>query len=108
MSLPQCFLSKTLLCCVGVLGLLLGATAVPCLGCVSKDQAGAVSGVAVARQSWSTEDGLPQNSVHVILQTHDGFLWVATEGGLARFDGLSFKVFQQANEAAFTSDDVCC
>ena len=56
----------------------------------------------------STDDGLPQNSVHAILQTHDGFLWIATEGGLARFDGLNFRVFQQASEPAFTSDDICC
>ncbi|MEO6805828.1 MAG: two-component regulator propeller domain-containing protein [Edaphobacter sp.] len=62
----------------------------------------------VALQSWSTDEGLPQNSVHAILQTHDGFLWAATEGGLARFDGLSFQVFQQSNESAFTSDDVSC
>ena len=113
MSLPQCFLSKTPLCCVGVLGLLLAATAVPSQGFRSKDRedagpGGAVARQAWARQTWSTEDGLPQNSVHAILQTKDGFLWVATEGGLARFDGLNFKVFQQANEGAFTSDDVCC
>jgi signal transduction histidine kinase/ligand-binding sensor domain-containing protein len=113
MSLPQCFLSKTLLCCVGVLGLLLAATAVLSQGFRSKDQTGAAPGGVVARQawarqSWSTEDGLPQNSVHAILQTKEGFLWVGTEGGLTRFDGLNFKVFQQANETAFTSDDVCC
>jgi signal transduction histidine kinase/ligand-binding sensor domain-containing protein len=62
----------------------------------------------LARQSWSTEEGLPQNSVHAILQTHDGFLWIATEGGLARFDGVNFRVFAQASESAFTSDDVYC
>jgi signal transduction histidine kinase/ligand-binding sensor domain-containing protein len=109
MNWPQFSLSKTMLCRAGVLGLLLGATAVPCQVVGGKDQAaGGVMGGAVARQSWSTEDGLPQNSVHAILQTRDGFLWVATEGGLARFDGLNFKVFQQAREPAFTSDDVCC
>jgi signal transduction histidine kinase/ligand-binding sensor domain-containing protein len=59
-------------------------------------------------QEWSTEDGLPQNSVHQILQTRDGFLWIATEGGVARFDGERFKIFNQANEPAFTTDDTCC
>ena len=43
--------------------------------------------------NWSTEHGLPQNSVTAIAQDHDGYLWVATAGGLARFDGVRFKVF---------------
>ena len=59
-------------------------------------------------QSWSTEQGLPQDSVHQILQTSDGFLWLATEAGVARFDGLGFQVFDRHNEAAFASDDTCC
>lgn len=59
-------------------------------------------------QSWSTEDGLPQNSVRQTLQTSDGFLWIATEGGLARFDGISFKVFRREDVAAFPSDDIAC
>jgi ligand-binding sensor domain-containing protein len=43
--------------------------------------------------SWTTENGLPQNSVHAIHQTRDGYLWVATFGGLVRFDGVSFTLF---------------
>lgn len=62
----------------------------------------------LAHQSWSTEEGLPQTSVHAITQTPDGFLWIATEAGLARFDGISFRVFDHSTDAAFTSDDVCC
>jgi ligand-binding sensor domain-containing protein len=108
MNLERFSLSKTMLCRAGVFGLLLGATAVLCQGFGGKDHATGGMGGAVARQSWSTEDGLPQNSVHAILQAHDGFLWAATEGGLARFDGQNFKVFRQASEPAFTSDDVCC
>jgi signal transduction histidine kinase/ligand-binding sensor domain-containing protein len=57
---------------------------------------------------WSTETGLPQNSVHQVLQTNDGYLWIATEGGLSRFDGISFKTFTQENERTFTSDDISC
>lgn len=41
--------------------------------------------------SWTTDNGLPQISVNSILQTADGFLWVATFGGLARYDGLRFE-----------------
>ena len=43
--------------------------------------------------SWTTENGLPQNSVHAIHQTNDGYLWLATFGGLVRFDGVSFTLF---------------
>jgi HD-GYP domain-containing protein (c-di-GMP phosphodiesterase class II)/ligand-binding sensor domain-containing protein len=46
---------------------------------------------------WTTEDGLPQGSVTALAQTHDGYLWMATFGGLARFDGLSFAVFGLAD-----------
>jgi len=46
----------------------------------------------LSQQAWSTEEGLPQSSVHGVAQTTDGYLWIATEGGLARFDGVSFKV----------------
>ncbi len=59
-------------------------------------------------QAWTTENGLPQNSVHAIFQSRDGYLWIATEGGIARFDGLEFHVFQRENTPAITSDDVCC
>ncbi len=58
--------------------------------------------------SWSTEQGLPQNSVHSIEQTSDGYIWVATEGGLARFDGIRFKTFQKQTDPAFRSNDICC
>ncbi len=44
-------------------------------------------------RSWQTEEGLPQNTVNAILQTRDGFLWVGTSGGLARFDGARFRKF---------------
>ncbi len=62
----------------------------------------------LSHQAWGTEEGLPQNSVHAIVQGRDGYLWVATEGGLARFDGVSFKTYGRATDAAFESDDVCC
>lgn len=44
--------------------------------------------------SYSTDEGLPQNSVYAILQDHYGYLWIGTEDGLARFDGLSFNVYK--------------
>src|ERR1041385_1028097 len=42
---------------------------------------------------WQTEDGLPQNSVTAIVQTRDGYLWLGTYSGLARFDGVRFVPF---------------
>lgn len=44
-------------------------------------------------RAWGTESGLPQNTVNAIVQTRDGYLWLGTQGGLARFDGVRFKVF---------------
>jgi signal transduction histidine kinase/ligand-binding sensor domain-containing protein len=43
---------------------------------------------------WQTEDGLPDNSVTGVAQTSDGYLWVATYGGLMRFNGASFSAVQ--------------
>jgi ligand-binding sensor domain-containing protein len=40
------------------------------------------------------EDGLSNNSINWILQTNDGFLWIATKDGLNRYDGQGFKVFK--------------
>lgn len=42
------------------------------------------------RADFTIEDGLPDNTVNAILQTRNGFLWVGTDGGLARFDGERF------------------
>jgi len=46
---------------------------------------------------WQTSDGLPANTVTAIAQTPDGYLWVATLNGLARFDGVRFTVFGEAD-----------
>jgi hypothetical protein len=42
-------------------------------------------------RAWQTDEGLPDNSVTGVAQTSDGFLWVATYGGLLRFDGAKFE-----------------
>jgi ligand-binding sensor domain-containing protein len=43
---------------------------------------------------FSKEDGLPSSIVNVILQTRNGFLWVGTAEGLARFDGRHFTTIE--------------
>jgi signal transduction histidine kinase/ligand-binding sensor domain-containing protein len=55
-------------------------------------------------QSWQTDTGLPQNTVHAIVQGRDGFLWIATEGGLVRFDGVDFRAYTRANTPGLPSD----
>ena len=55
---------------------------------------------------WHTEDGLPQNSVNAMLQDHHGYIWIGTFGGLARFDGERFTVFDSANTPGFGSDQI--
>lgn len=42
-------------------------------------------------KAWQTDDGLPLDAVYAIAQTPDRFLWIATEDGLARFDGAEFQ-----------------
>lgn len=48
-------------------------------------------------RTWQVESGLPQNKVTAILQTRDGYLWLGTYNGLARFDGMHFTVFDDNN-----------
>jgi signal transduction histidine kinase/ligand-binding sensor domain-containing protein len=57
-------------------------------------------------RSWKTEDGLPDNAVTAVVQTRDGYLWAGTYGGLARFDGAHFTVFNSASTPALQSDRV--
>ncbi|MDB6162828.1 MAG: hypothetical protein JWL98_260, partial [Xanthomonadaceae bacterium] len=42
--------------------------------------------------TWDMDDGLPHNGVTRILEAKDGYLWVGTQAGLARFDGVRFTV----------------
>src|SRR4051812_3038037 len=42
---------------------------------------------------WSQQQGLPQDTIRAITQTADGFLWLGTDEGLARFDGYEFVAF---------------
>jgi ligand-binding sensor domain-containing protein len=53
---------------------------------------------------WLTENGLPQNTVHAIAQTQDGYIWIGTEEGLARFDGVKFTVFDKQNTPEIKSN----
>lgn len=58
------------------------------------------------RQSWQSDTGLPQNTVHTILQTPDGYIWMATEGGLVRFDGQDLRTFDPENTPQLPSASI--
>lgn len=67
-------------------------------------------GVAAAEETsawrfraWQTDEGLPDNSVTGVAQTRDGFLWVATRGGLMRFNGSTFTLVPVLNAPGITN-----
>lgn len=55
---------------------------------------------------WTSESGLPQNTVDAIVQTRDGYLWMGTEEGLVRFDGVRFVVSDRQTSPALRSSFV--
>lgn len=61
---------------------------------------------AFASRSWQVGEGLPDNSVQAIAQTTDGFLWVGTRQGLARFDGNQFFCYDARNTPALKKSSV--
>ena len=54
--------------------------------------------------SWTTDNGLPQNGVRSITQTPDGYLWLTTLDGLVRFDGVKFTVFDKSSSKGIISN----
>src|SRR5262245_37840165 len=55
---------------------------------------------------WTIDDGLPQNTVTALQQTQDGYLWIGTFGGLARFDGVRFATFDKSTTPALPNSGV--
>lgn len=53
--------------------------------------------------NWNNTNGLIQNSVADIVQDEEGYLWLATEEGVLRFDGTNFKVFNRENTSGLHS-----
>ena len=58
------------------------------------------------QRHWDSEEGLPHNSADTIAQTPDGYLWIGTSEGLARFDGVQFTVFNSSNTEALKTNSV--
>src|SRR5690349_24695153 len=57
-------------------------------------------------RTWQVEQGLPQNKVTAVVQTRDGYLWVGTYCGLARFDGIHFTIFDDNNTPELRSSRI--
>jgi signal transduction histidine kinase/ligand-binding sensor domain-containing protein/CheY-like chemotaxis protein len=56
--------------------------------------------------NWQIAEGLPQSTVQALARTPDGYLWIATQEGLARFDGARYTVFDSGNEPAIPSKNI--
>ena len=59
-----------------------------------------------AVDQWTTDNGLPQNTVNAIAQTPDGYVWLGTFGGLARFDGSRFEVVPRVDATGRHTDRI--
>ncbi|MBK8810069.1 MAG: hypothetical protein IPN69_04980 [Acidobacteria bacterium] len=55
---------------------------------------------------WQDQHGLPQNGISAIVQTPDGYLWLAIAEGVARFDGVRFTAFDTGNTTEIKSNNV--
>jgi ligand-binding sensor domain-containing protein len=58
------------------------------------------------KRVWQTQDGLPENMVQAFVQTPDHYLWIGTTGGLVRFDGARFVVFDRENTPEISENSV--
>jgi ligand-binding sensor domain-containing protein/AraC-like DNA-binding protein len=56
--------------------------------------------------TWTTKDGLPQDTIYCIVQDYQGFIWIGTDRGLVRFDGIEFKHFNKSNTHALKNDSI--
>ena len=54
-----------------------------------------------AHRIWGLEEGLVEPTIYSILQTRNGYLWLGTQDGLIRFDGLRFRLFDESTEIPF-------
>lgn len=57
-------------------------------------------------ESWLTDAGLPHNAVTALLQTKEGYLWIGTSNGLARFDGIRFTSYRAFDGAELRSNRI--
>jgi len=61
-----------------------------------------------AEQTWGMRDGLPEQVVQAFAQTRDRYLWIGTTGGLLRFDGARFTLYNRENTPEFSDNNIFC
>jgi signal transduction histidine kinase/ligand-binding sensor domain-containing protein len=77
--------------------------------CLAGSEARPAPALNYYTRTWQMGDeGLPENNVTAVVQTRDGYLWLGTRSGLARFDGARFTVFDAGNTPAIRSSHVTC
>lgn len=54
--------------------------------------------------SWTTNNGLPDNSIRALCQARNGYIWLTTGDGMASFDGVHFRVFNKENTPGLTTN----
>src|ERR1017187_297939 len=77
--------------------------------CVAAPLTGAPSSPPITdllQNSYGSAEGLPQNTVQSLTHTVDGYLWVASQAGKSRFDGIGFRTFQVRNSPGLPQDNI--
>jgi ligand-binding sensor domain-containing protein/signal transduction histidine kinase len=77
-----------------------------CAASCSAVRAGTLAGYT--QHVWQASAGLPEQTVQAFAQTGDGYLWIGTTGGLVRFDGAHFTVFDRQNTPSLHENSVFC
>ncbi len=57
-------------------------------------------------RSWSTKDGLPNDKISIVYQSTQGYIWLGSQEGLARFDGAQFEIFDKKNTPVFPHSQI--
>jgi signal transduction histidine kinase/ligand-binding sensor domain-containing protein len=87
----------------GLAGLVLGCMSTCGLALASTAP---VQTTTYVERTWQVQDGLPEQTVQAFAQTKDRYLWIGTTGGLLRFDGAHFVLYDRDNTAAFTENNI--
>lgn len=92
---------------LGVLGSALLADG-PMRGAAAEPDGSAAPTPAYVVETWRGDRGLPHDTVHAVAQTRDGYLWLGTEQGLARFDGVRFQPYTVMDTPELGSSRIRC
>ena len=100
MGLPFASAVGTFSCVFVLLRVLLGASSA-----AEAVRTATPSNPTYLHKVWAASEGLPSTKVYALIQSHDGYIWLGTEMGLARFNGLKFTVFTRKSHPEMVNDD---